>query len=328
MKKRRAFPLVLTAIVVAYFLGPAPDAPDLENLKLGSVPSDLMQIESWIREKNSAFKIKPDNGSYMKWANEDSIYQTEYTLLYLHGFSASPGEGLPMHEDIAKEYGMNLYVPRLFQHGLIEDEPMLGFTGEGWMTSAKEAIEVAKTLGEKVVIMSCSTGGTASLFLSAENDPAIAAQICYSPNVDLYDSKSFLLTKPWGLQIGRKVLGGEYYTWDVPEGAEKYWHGKYRLESLIQLKAMIDESMTKETFEKINVPTFIAYYYKNEEEQDDVVAISATKEMIKELGVAKEDLDVVVLPSVGAHAMQSHFFSKDLEGLKKETREFLDGILK
>lgn len=327
MKKKRIMPLILTALVVAYFFGPVPSEPNLDNLKIVEVPSSIPELVNWVAEGESQFDIKPNNSSYFKFVAPDSLYKTEFTLLYLHGFSASPGEGLPVHEDIAKEYGMNLYVPRLYEHGLIEDEPMINFNGEGWMTSAKQAIEVAKQIGEKVIVMSCSTGGTASLFLSAQNDPAVVGQICYSPNIDLYDPKSFLLTKPWGLQIGRKVLGGDHYTWDVPKGAEKYWHGKYRIESLIQLKAMLDKSMEEEVFEKIKIPTFIAYYYKNEEEQDDVVSIEATKEMIEELGVAKENLDVVVLPTVGAHGMQSQFFSEDLEILKKETREFLDGII-
>lgn len=327
MKKRRVFSLVLSVLVVAYFLGPAPAEPDLNELEIIEVPSNIPELMNWVAEGESKHTIKPNNSSYFKFIDPDSIYKTEYALLYLHGFSASPREGLPVHEDIAKEYGMNLYVPRLYEHGLIEDEPMINFNGEGWMTTAKQAIEVSKMIGEKVIIMSCSTGGTASLFLSAQNDPAVVAQVCYSPNIDLFDSKSILLTKPWGLQIGRKILGGDHYTWDIPKGAEKYWHGKYRIESLIQLKAMLDESMEEEVFNEIRIPTFIAYYFKNEKEQDDVVSINATKEMIEALGVEKEKLDVVVLPTVGAHGMQSQFFSKDLEAVMKETREFLDQVI-
>ena len=327
MKKKRILPLLLALLVVGFFLGPSPDKPDYSNLEMDAVPKDIHQLDQYLEDEKKGLNIREGNESFIKWADPDSIYQSEYALVFLHGFSASPIEGHPVCEDLAKEFNMNYYAPLLAEHGLVEDETMLNFSPEKWMASALEAIEVGKSLGKKVVLISSSTGGTASLFASAKNDPAIQAQILYSPNIDLYDPRSFVLTLPWGLNISRMISGSDYYEWEAPEGAEKYWHTKYRIEALTELKAMINSSMTKETFSKVKIPTLVAYYYKDEENCDDVVSIDAMKDMIGELGVAKEDLQVEVLADVNAHSMMSGFFTEDAEAVKSVSREFLKAQL-
>ena len=70
-------------------------------------------------------------------------------MLYLHGFSASTEEGDPVHRNIALALKANLYLPRLSDHGLIEEEPMLNFTGQKYLDSAKEALAIAKKIGER-----------------------------------------------------------------------------------------------------------------------------------------------------------------------------------
>ena len=155
----------------------------------------------------------------------------------------------------------------------------------------------------------------------------IYSQILYSPNIRLADPKSGLLSKPWGLQLARIVKGGDYHEWDVPEDAKNYWYGKYRLESLINLQCGLENLMIKETFEKVNERSMISYYYKDEENQDDVVSVEAIKNMISGLGTSKDNLHEVIFTEVDAHALQSNYFSKDISSVKSETENYLQNIL-
>ncbi|MEM7161125.1 MAG: alpha/beta hydrolase [Bacteroidota bacterium] len=327
MKIRRILLLLILVLVVVFFMGPSPKTPNYAQLEMDEVPQDVHQLSNYLNAEKEGLNIRPYNESFINWVNPDSLYKTEYAMVYLHGFSASPQEGSPVCSDMAKEFGMNYYAPLLAEHGLVEEEPLLNFTAEKWIASAMEAIEVGKTLGEKVILVSVSTGGTASLFASATNDPAIHAQILYSPNIDLYDPRSFIMELPWGLEIGRKVLGSDYYTWEPPPGAEKFWHAKYRAEALINLKALLSSTMTAQTFEQVKIPTMVAYYYRDENHHDDVVSIDAMKEMISQLGVPQEDQYIHVLPTVEAHSMTSGFMCKDIDAVKKVTREFLQAEL-
>ncbi|MGB1037084.1 MAG: alpha/beta hydrolase [Bacteroidia bacterium] len=319
--------LVVFAGALVFLLGPKPD-PFNENAEVSRDRLDgllsINDIGTYLETQDEGKNIRDKNYSQLLWA--DSVgRKTKYVLLYLHGFSASPMEGAPVHENIALRYGMNMYVPRLAEHGLREEEPMLHFTGEKYIESAKEALQVARELGDTVIIMSTSTGGTAALYLaSADND--IHSLICYSPNIRLFDSKAPLLSGPWGLQIARMVKGGNYHEWSLSSEASKYWHTKYRLESLVELQNMIEGTMTKEVFSKVKAPTYIGYYFKDEANQDSAVSVDAILEMYEELGSAVKEK--VVFPEAGNHCIPSGFLGEDIEGLYKSTCGFIENELK
>ena len=65
--------------------------------------------------------------------------KTEYAVVYLHGFSASQEEGDPVHYQFAQKFGCNLYLSRLYAHGIDTTEPLGNFTAEEVWNSAKEA---------------------------------------------------------------------------------------------------------------------------------------------------------------------------------------------
>ena len=247
-----------------YVLGPRPNEYTLnaKPVLFKAEPSlDLLETKIQLEEKKVKH-IKKDNASRIVWFDSLHKQKTPFAIVYLHGFSASHAEAYPIHRHIADQYGYNLFLPRLYAHGLKEKEPLLDFTAEQYVESAKQAIAIGKQLGDKILLMSTSTGGTLSLLLAAE-DTCIAGLILYSPNVDLYDKKSFLLTQPWGLQIARMVVGDRYYTFEAPPVAQNYWTTRYRIEALVELKRLINTSMNEVQFAKISQPVFLAYYYKD-----------------------------------------------------------------
>jgi len=327
MKKKRVLLIFLLALIVFFFLGPSPSAPEFSFTLDSNFPQNISQVEEYVNAEESQYNIRQDNQSRFNWANPDSITKTEYAIVYLHGFSASPGEGIPIHTEIAADFNMNLYIPRLAAHGLETDEALLDFKASEFMESAYRAIKIGELIGEKVIVVSCSTGGTASLFTLAETDVNVHAQVLYSPNIKLADPKTSLLTIPWGLQIARLVSGGDYHVWDVPEGAEKYWYGKYRLESVVELQNMLNHTMLPKNFSKITVPTMLSYFYRDESNQDDVVSVTAMKEMRSHLSTPTNKLYEHAFENADAHALQSKFFSKDLEAVYAQTERFFTEVL-
>jgi|TARA_B110000503_G_C7167809_1_gene422752 esterase/lipase len=311
-------------LTLVYFLGPKPTSFD----SIPAIPAYVMSevakhanVESWIKELESHKGIRPGNESEFYWA-DSAGKPTEFVLLYLHGFSACPVEGHPVSTDFAKRYGMNLYAPLLSEHGLVGEEPMLNYTAESWILSAQKALAVAQTMGKKVIVMSTSTGCTSALYLASDSANKIHALINFSPNIRVFDNRAFLVSGPWGLQIARFIRGGKYNVWEAPKGAEQYWHTKYRLEAIVEMQKLLEATMVDSIFEQINVPTFVAYYYKNEEQQDDVVSAIATQEMFKKLGSPIKEIKQ--LEEVGAHAMASSLFSKDIDAVKEASFLFAE----
>lgn len=321
--------IVLTLVVlilIVYMLGPRVDAPNLDR-SLPTVTKDLVKLEREIQDREASFdNIRQDNHARIIWY--DSIpTKTDYSIVYLHGWSASQEEGDPIHTETAERFGCNLYLPRLSGHGLDEEEAMLDLTADQLLESSKEAIAIGKQLGEKVILMATSTGGTLALHLAA-GDPDIAALLLYSPNVEIFDPSAKLLAKPWGLQLAKLVKGSNYHEFDTDiDLKNQYWTTRYRMEALTQLQALVDETMTEETFAAVDQPVFLGYYFKDEIHQDSVVSVPAMLEMFDDLGTPPNKKEKVAFPDVGDHVMTSYITSNDLESVKLETNEFLEQIL-
>ncbi|MFK8103232.1 MAG: alpha/beta hydrolase [Saprospiraceae bacterium] len=328
LKKIGFFILVLLGLLLlGYFLGPKAPVPQLAA-KLPTVPSDLVALEAQINQSELQFSnIRPDNQARIEWYNPQQKEKTAYSIVYLHGFSASLGEGDPVHRDFAQRYGCNLYLSRLAEHGISQKDAMLKLTPENMLQSAKEAIAIGKQIGERVIVMSCSTGGTLGLYLAAAH-PELEALICYSPNIDLYDPASALLTGPWGKEILSYMMGSEYYqVKHLPPGSEQYITSQYRIEAIVALKSLINATMTEATFRKIKQPLFLGYYYKNEEEQDKVVSIPRMLEMFEQVSTPANLKVKHAFGNAGNHVLPSPVWSNDIAGVKAKTFEFAENVL-
>ena len=147
----------------------------------------------------SRHKIKPGNEAEIIWVDA-THQQTEYAVVYLHGFSASKMEGNPVHLNLAKALHANLYLARLADHGIDTIAPMKNFTADRLWETSKQAYAIGKKLGKKVILVGTSTGGTVALKLAASY-PEINSLILISPNVAINDKNAWMLNDPWGLQI-------------------------------------------------------------------------------------------------------------------------------
>jgi esterase/lipase len=325
MRFLKIFIGILALLAIVYLLGPTPKKPHYNNT-LKTVPTDLIGLEKFIADGEALHKVKPNNEARIVWANDSLKQKTKYAIVYLHGFSASQEEGNPVHRAVAKEFGCNLYLSRLSQHGIDTTDELVNMTAENLWESAKEAYAIGKAIGDTVILMGTSTGGTLALMLAA-NFPEVGGLVLYSPNIAINDPNAWLLNNPWGLQIARLVKKSNYMIVNkpIPE-YNQYWNHYYRLEATVQLEELLETAMIKTSFEKIKQPTLVLYYYKNEKEQDPVVKVSAMKEMFADIQTPSEKKKMVPIPNAGNHVMASPIQSKDIETVKKETTLFLSEI--
>jgi len=313
------FPII--ALIAIYFVGPTPHK-NKWSLDLPSVPQDPVELEKFVAANEAKHKVKPDNEARIVW-NDSTKSKTPYSIVYLHGFSASQEEGNPVHRDFAKKFGCNLYLARLADHGIDTTEQLLNFTGDRFWESAKEAMMIGKAIGDKVILMSTSTGGTVALMLAGEYPDKVEALINMSPNIAVNNGTIWIANNPWGLQIAHMVVGGDYQVvTDFDETRKQYWNSKYRLEAVSALQEWIEDKMNKSTFEKVKCPSLTLYYYKSETEQDPTVKVSAMLEMNKELGTPDDMKVEKALPNTGAHVIGSKLTSKDLPAVEEAINEF------
>ena len=327
--KKRRWPWVVLAplgvLVLIYVLGPKPAKPDFSNLTIPICTGELKILEDSIAAKESSLQLKEDNEARIVWATP--YQKTPYSMVYLHGNGASQEEGDPIHEALAQRYGCNLYLARLEDHGLTVDNPLLNIDPLQWMQSALDAIAIGKAIGEKVILVSCSTGSTFALYLAAKYPDLVEAQIMLSPNIDYFDPRSFMMSGHWGLQMTRLILGSDFYSWKAPGHAQQYWYTRYRIEGIITLKAIIDETMTKENFRMINDPIYISYYYKDEDHQDNVVSVKRMKEMFEQVGTPPALKKEVAHTDAGTHIIGSDLFNQNLASVWSPLVRYCEDVL-
>lgn len=311
---------------IVYLLGPNPETP-VYNSTLPNIPGEPAALEAYIQSNEQKHKVRPNNEARIVWANDSVKQKTPYAIVYLHGFSASQEEGNPVHQQIAKQFGCNLYLARLSEHGIDTTDALINMTAASLFESAKEAYAIGKQIGEKVILMGTSTGGTLALQLAAIY-PEIAGLVLYSPNIAIKDPNAWLLNNPWGLQIARMVKGSNYMGVQKEHPLyQQYWNTKYRLEATVQLEELLETTMTKENFAKVKQPLLVLYYYKDEQEQDPVVSVDAMKKMFAEVGTEEKNKKMIPVPITGNHVIASPIQSKDIISVEKETADFLKTVM-
>ena len=316
--------LSLIALFVIYFLGPQPPKPILNDV-LPTIVS-INALDAHIAAMEAPHKIKPNNQAKIIWA-DSSKTQTEYAIVYLHGFSASQMEGDPVHQNIAKQFHCNLYLARLAEHGIDTTEDLMNLTAEKYWESAKMAYAIGKQIGKKVILMGTSTGGTLALQLAATY-PEIAGLILYSPNIEVFNPAAPLLDNPWGLQIGRAVLKSNYVDIKYKDSAyPKYWNTHYRIEAVVALQNLLEATMTEATFKKIHQPTLALYYYKDEAHQDNVVKVKAIQKMMQQIATPANLKMEMAMPNTGNHVIASPIASNDIVSVEKATAKFMKDII-
>lgn len=318
--------MLFIGLSILYLFGPRPATPIYTDI-LPPVPPDVPALEQYVQANESVHKLKPNNEARIVWYNDSLRKPTEYAIVYLHGFSASQEEGNPTHRDIARQFGANLYLARLYDHGIDTSDALVNYSPEGLWESAKQAYAIGKQLGKKVILMGTSTGGSVALQLAAMY-PEIAGVVLISPNIAINDPNAWLLNNHWGKQIARLVIGSDYRTVsDSRPIYQQYWNYTYRIESLVALQEYLETAMVPATFTRVKQPVLTLAYYKNEKEQDPVVKVSAMRDMFASLGTPAAQKRFVEMAGTGDHVQGSPIKSKDVEGVKKAIADFLQTIM-
>jgi pimeloyl-ACP methyl ester carboxylesterase len=297
--------------------------------RLADIPTDLHKLDNYLENQESQFDLKEGAKAQIVW-NSEEPRQTEYAIVYLHGFRASHPEGDPVHKAVAEAFECNLYLSRMEEHGIKSEYPLLELTEEKMFHSARFAIEIGRRIGKKVILMGTSTGGSLALYLSSkpeyQND--IASLILYSPLIDFYGISAKLLTN----KVSRKLLAtipGKRHLITTKKSTfaeDKIWNKRYALAGALELGAFVEKNMTNALFKKVSHPAFVGYYYKNKNEQDTVVSVQAIKKMIQNLATRTDLLHISNFPKANNHVICSSLVSKSVHRVIDNTCKFLKDI--
>jgi len=202
-----------------------------------SLPNDL---DVWLAQSEQKIaNIRPDAAKRIVWA-EVAGTKTPLAVVYLHGFSATSAEIRPVPERVARELGANLFFTRLAGHG--RDGPAMAEPVAGdWIADVAEAMAIGRRLGDRVLVIGTSTGGT--LAAIAATDPelnaGLAGVVFISPNFGLKPLAAKILDLPLARYWGPWVAGAERGFAPVNADHAAYWTTTYPTVALFPMAALI-----------------------------------------------------------------------------------------
>ncbi len=235
-RPRAIIAALLITTAALWFLTPAKLQPAGAELVL---PDDL---DAWLeqseRQAAERYGLVPGTEKRITWFGERE--RTPYSVLYLHGFSATRQETAPLAEIVATTLGANLFETRLTGHGR-KREPLAGVQAEDWLHDAIEALSIAARLGDRVIVIGTSTGAT--LAAAMLDHPAMAAVdtlVMVSPNFAPRDPAAAWLTRPAGPLLAR-MLVGDTRSWQPHNDQQAlYWSTTYPMDSAVEMMRLVD----------------------------------------------------------------------------------------
>jgi esterase/lipase len=204
------------------------------------------------------------------FADEAQPEKTKYCVLYIHGFSATRQEVSPVPENVAKHLHANYHATRLTGHGLT-GEALASATPYDWMFDTLEAWQIAEQLGEQVVIISTSTGGTLTSWLAQQEVTVgkLAALFMISPNFGPKHWAMPLFQMPWSRYWIPLISKGTHGWEPANEASAIYWTYNYPTTIIHDMDAFVN-AVCDSSVEHIETPTLFIY-------SDDDIIVNSRK---------------------------------------------------
>lgn len=256
-------------------------------------PEITGDLTEWLAHNERSISAQqamiPDTEKRIRWYQGQKDSKTPYSLVYLHGFSATRQEIAPVEELVADALGANLFETRLAGHGL-QQHALQGVRAEDWLDDAAEALAVGAAIGDRIILMGTSNGATLAMAMAGSPSFAkVSTIILLSPNFGPKDASAELLTWPGGPQLAYFVVG-ETRTWTAFNDLQaRYWSTTYPMSAVVEMMRLVDYVRTRLP---LRVEQHLLVFYSP---ADTVVETGRTVEAYGEIDSPHKQL--IVIPS-------------------------------
>ncbi len=300
-KRRRPmlyfFLLLIAGLIALWVFGPRENVTINASLDESVIGED---VDAYLAGREARYAdVRESAAKEVVWAFPQSKARTPVALVFVHGFSASKGEVRPLPDLAAQQLQANLFFTRLTGHGR-DSGAMAEPSVQDWFHDVQEAIAVGEQLGEKVVLVTVSTGGTLAALAAThpELKDRVDGVVFISPNFKLNNSTAWMLTAPFAETLVPMLVGAERGFEPKNELHAEFWTERYPTVALLPMAAavksaqaanyynvtipalfifsdddqIVDHAMTRAIEEKWAGPTTIINVDDSDDEQNHVIA--------------------------------------------------------
>lgn len=307
------FGLVLAMAV--FFLGPTnqfgPDEPAPRD-----APPAIYLLDDWLAQQEAAYPdIRPGLQRQIRWHGQPGE-PTKWSVVYLHGFSASLLETAPLAEWVAESLGANLFYTRLTGHGRTS-EAMAEATVQDWLADTMEAAEIGQRIGERVLLIGVSTGATLGTWLGNRPEgQGVSGYVFISPNYGPRDKRSELINQPWGMRLALHLEGETQGRLSEDPLKNQAWTNVHPTRALFPMMALV-KGVRDSDLSGFTAPVLVLY-----SEQDQVVDPLEITALFPRIGSERKTLSIVNY----SESSNQHVLAGDLKA-PRATRRMADEIV-
>ena len=202
---------------------------------------ELAGIDDWLAQREVTVPgLRNGCGAEIVWAGAAET-ETEWSVVYLHGFSATQQDLRPMPDRLAAALGANLFLARLTGHGQ-DGDALAAATDAAWRYDAQEAIDIGHLIGRKVLLIGCSTGCTLAA-LALAGGAKVDGCVLVSPNFGLRHLLARLvLALPGVRHYGHLLAGSERSFPALSPEHEAFWTLRYPTRALYPMNDLVRDA--------------------------------------------------------------------------------------
>ena len=288
----------------------------------------IRDADSWVAQRIEA-DLDAGVWPVATWRlNRQVEGRADVVFVYVHGFGACRAEGEYTLDRLAERWRANVLYVRLPGHGL-DRAAHAAARPRDYAHTLSEALAVAPLLGEKVVLVGSSTGGTVATWAAAALPEQVDALVLTSPLFAFADPLAqSLLPRRAALRVLTAVQGTTRdagWTSDpegrMVEGYNDRWLIEQDTAALIPLEDLRRAVARPEVFEAVQAPTLLLHYYADEAHQDDVVSVPAMRAAWRWLGRHADSRMVAIAD--GNHILTSAWVRTDKRAVLAAFEDFL-----
>ncbi len=274
----RMFLALIAVLAGIWLLAPLEGVERVDQFDPASIGPDPV---AYLQAAEAKFSdITPGTEKRIVWAGQPGA-RTALAVIYLHGFSATSEEVRPVPDGVAAALGANLMFTRLAGHGRGSTalaEPVAG----DWLNDLDEALAIGALIGERVILIGTSTGGTLAAIAATDRDrpDRIAGVVFISPNFRLRPMVAALLDLP-GARSWVATVAGATRTFAPQNAAHAtYWTTTYPTVALLPMAALVRRARDLD-FAAATMPALFLY-----SDDDQVVSPDETNGVMARWGGA------------------------------------------
>jgi len=300
--------VAVVALVIA--LGPRNSFGPDEPTARAAPPADIAQLDSWLARGEASYPdLRPGNAKGIVWYGQPGK-RTPWAVVYLHGFTGSRLETAPLAEQIGQRLGANVFNTRLTGHGR-SGLAMGEASVQDWLADAVEAVRIGSEIGDKVLVLGVSTGGTLGAWLASHpQGQAVSAYAFVSPNFGPKDKRSELINGPWGEQLAYALEGQMRGEPDDDPRENVAWTIRYATKALFPMMALVKHEREHDLSD-FRTPLLVLY-----SERDQTVDPEETKAAFARIGSSIKTIEAVTY----SEAPNQHVLAGDIRAPKATPR--------